>query len=137
MKSFKMTVVFGVPIREIDVFLKSVLAGVSCFLVVLTVGVGTVSAQSINQSNVAEGVWEVDWLPMGSDFAPVGKWAPRDGFWLDEIPWVVWEAELPGFDEGMERLVDSETWIEVPTNELTARQQSVLKKETAAPPGVF
>ena len=62
MKSFKMAVVFGVPIREIDVLLKSVLAGVSCLLVVLSVGVGTVSAQSLNQSNVAEGVWEVDWV---------------------------------------------------------------------------
>ena len=121
------------PVRGVDELLKSVLAGFGCFLVALSIGMGTVCAQNLGQSNVVEGVWEVDWLPMGSADAPVGKWAPRDGFWLDEIPWVVWEAELPGFEEGMERLVDSETWIEVPADELTARQQAVLKKETAAP----
>ena len=128
-----MAVFFRMPVRGIDVLLKSVLAGFGCFLVALSIGMGTVCAQNLGQSNVVEGVWEVDWLPMGSADAPVGKWAPRDGFWLDEIPWVVWEAELPGFEEGMERLVDSETWIEVPADELTARQQAVLKKETAAP----
>lgn len=65
MKSIKMAVVFGVPIRGVDELLKFVLAGFGCFLVALSVGMGTVCAQNLGQSNVTEGVWEVDWLPMG------------------------------------------------------------------------
>ena len=88
-------------------------------------------AQIAPESEVRQGVWSVDWLPMGSDFLPVGNWGPRDGFWLDEIPWVVWEAELNGFDGGMERLVDTETWAEIPAEELTMRQRAILMEDTS------
>ena len=101
-----------------------------CVAMCLSVGV---LAQSSVQGAVSQGVWEVDWLPKGTESAPVGIWAPMDGFWLDEIPWVLWEAELNGFEAGMERLVDTESWAEVPADELTPRQRQLLMTKTIIP----
>lgn len=106
----------------------------SClFICSLLVGflTGNLCAQTAEGSEVNAGVWEVEWLPKGSENAPIGTWAPASGFWLDEIPWVVWEAEVSDFPLGMERLVDSEAWVEILPEDLTSRQRQLLmQKET-------
>jgi hypothetical protein len=106
----------------------------SClFICSLLVGflTGNLCAQTTEGSEVNAGVWEVEWLPKGSENAPIGTWAPASGFWLDEIPWVVWEAEVSDFPQGMERLVDSEAWVEILPEDLTSRQRQLLmQKET-------
>ncbi len=99
-------------------------------VVVLT---GNLVAQLPEQGAISQGVWSVDWLPKASEDIAVGTWAPRNGFWLDEIPWVVWESELEGFDSGMERLVDSEVWSAVPSDELTFRQRQLLMEGQEKP----
>lgn len=73
---------------------------------------------------VVEGEVEIAWLE--KDAAPVGEWTPRMGFWLDEIPWGVYEQDWPeGWSSG-QILMDEEQWSEIPAATLTSRQRQLL-----------
>jgi hypothetical protein len=69
----------------------------------------------------------VDWLEVGCDEAPVGMYAPVDGFWLDEIPWNVFEKKLPSHWLGIQDLVTEEVWTIADSSLLTRRQCELLK----------
>ena len=54
-----------------------------------------VLSQEVLPSNVIEGDFEVRWLPKAAAAVPVGVLSPVDAFWLDEIPWNVFETAVP------------------------------------------
>ena len=70
----------------------------------------------------------LEWIEDES-LAPVGQWVVKDGFWLDEIPWGVFEVNWPPeWGQGQE-LVADETWIPLDIQTLTSRQIHLLEKE--------
>ncbi len=86
-------------------------------------------AQENQGVEVVETVHSVQWEE-GS--APVGNWGIDDGFWLDEIPWAVFETPWPGDWESGQSLTESASWVEIPEASLTSRQQQLLKADLPA-----
>ena len=72
-----------------------------------------------------ETTFQVDWIQEDS-VAPVGHWSVNEGYWLDEIPWGVFEAPWPSGWESGQVLAESESWTEVPEETLTNRQRYLL-----------
>ena len=85
---------------------------------------GSLNAQGIQ---VLEGQFDVQWL-RDEMAAPVGQWAVRDGFWLDEIPLGVYEVEWPSEWPSGQCLLNEETWSEIPAHSLTGQQQALLQE---------
>ena len=98
-------------------------------LLALVLSFVNVSAQSDHQPQVLEGHLEVDWLPIGDAASPVGMLAPADGFWLDEIPWNVFEVALPPVWSGGQDLVTDPSWVQIDTTDLTQRQRQLLREQ--------
>lgn len=87
-------------------------------------------AQESQGVEVVESVHHVRWEE-GS--APVGYWGVEDGYWLDEIPWGVFETPWPEEWESGQSLTESESWVEIPEASLTSRQRQLLT--AGLPPG--
>ena len=98
-------------------------------LLALVLSFVNVSAQLDNQPQVLEGHFEVAWLPIGDEASPVGMLAPADGFWLDEIPWNVFEVALPPVWSGGQDLVTDPSWVQIDTTDLTQRQCQLLREQ--------
>ncbi len=98
-------------------------------LLALVLSFVNVSAQLDHQPQVLEGHLEVDWLPIGDEASPVGMLAPADGFWLDEIPWNVFEVALPPIWSGGQDLVTDPSWVQIDTTDLTQRQRQLLREQ--------
>ncbi len=77
---------------------------------------------------VFEATFQVDWIQEDS-VAPVGHWSVNEGYWLDEIPWGVFETPWPSGWESGQVLAESESWTEVPEETLTNRQRYLLSNE--------
>jgi len=86
-----------------------------------------VFAQLGGKNIVLEGQFSVDWLPENDPGISVGYLAPRDGFWLDEIPWNVFEAKLPNHWPAAQDLVTQSNWSDVDSTLLTFRQRKLLR----------
>lgn len=86
-----------------------------------------VFAQLGGKDRVVEGQFSVDWLPENDPGISVGYLAPRDGFWLDEIPWNVFEAKLPNHWPAAQDLVTQSNWSDVDSTLLTFRQRKLLR----------
>ena len=80
-------------------------------------------AQENQGPEVIEEVFQVHWV---EGHAPVGNWGVSNGHWLDEIPWGVFEASWANDWETGQTLTSSESWEEIPSSSLTARQQQLL-----------
>lgn len=87
------------------------------------------AAQFEESSLTREGRFDVDWLSSEDSLVPVGQFAPVDGFWLDEIPWSVFELELPAHWRNAQDLVTQPEWVVIDAEELTERQRSLLEFE--------
>ena len=85
-------------------------------------------AQLEEKNIVLEGQFSVDWLPEDHPAISVGHLAPRDGFWLDEIPWNVFEAKLPNHWPAAQDLVTQPNWLDVDSTVLTIRQRQLLRE---------
>lgn len=97
----------------------------------LVISLATV-AQFEGSSLTREGRFDVDWLSSEDSLVPVGQFAPVDGFWLDEIPWGVFELELPAHWRNAQDLVTQPEWAAIDAEDLTERQRSLLKFEKNA-----
>ena len=87
-------------------------------------------------TEVIESQFMLDWIEDES-LAPVGQWVVKDGFWLEEIPWGVFEVNWPPeWGQGQE-LVADETWIPLDIQTLTSRQIHLLEKEASKVLGTF
>ena len=92
---------------------------------VIAASTGTLRSQV---TEVIESQFMLDWIEDES-LAPVGQWVVKDGFWLEEIPWGVFEVNWPPeWGQGQE-LVADETWIPLDIQTLTSRQIHLLEKE--------
>ena len=100
---------------------------IAAVLVILCACASALKAQENQLLTVVEGTFEVNWLEVGCDEAPVGMYAPVDGFWLDEIPWNVFEKKLPSHWLGIQDLVTEEVWTIADSSLLTRRQCELLK----------
>ena len=78
---------------------------------------------------VIQAAFEVQWR---EGQAPVGQWNVKEGHWLDEIPWGVYEAPWPSAWETGQILTGSESWAEIPESSLTSRQRQLLNQELPA-----
>lgn len=92
-----------------------------------------VLSQQALPSNVIEGDFEVRWLPKAAATVPVGLLSPIDAFWLDEIPWNVFETAVPSHWQGVQDLVTQEAWVAVDTIDLTNRQRMLLRNAISPP----
>ena len=81
------------------------------------------NAQENKGIEVVESTHPVQWE---EESAPVGHWGVRGGFWLDEIPWGVFETSWPGDWESGQSLTESASWVEIPEASLTSRQRHLL-----------
>ena len=79
---------------------------------------------------VVERTFSVDWVD-SCEAAPVGLMCTEDGFWLDEIPWGVYEIALPENWSSSQILVDTENWQVVEASTLTNRQQQICLNSDA------
>lgn len=81
---------------------------------------------------VVESSFTISWIEHDPD-APVGQWGVREGFWLDEIPWGVFEVAWPsGWGTG-QLLVNEEEWMPMPAASLTDRQRWLCQESPALP----
>ena len=98
------------------------------FVLSLCLAMSAFSPQSLwaQATQVVDGFIEIEWTE--NDEAPVGQWNPGSGYWLDEIPWGVYERSWPQGWNGGQVLVDEEQWTEISVSSLTARQKSLLKE---------
>ena len=85
-------------------------------LVALTWSCVLLNAQENKGIEVVESTHPVQWE---EESAPVGHWGVRGGFWLDEIPWGVFETSWPGDWETGQSLTESASWVEIPEASLT------------------
>ena len=86
-------------------------------------------AQFEGSSLTREGQFEVEWLSSEDTLFPVGKFAPVDGFWLDEVPWSVFELTLPADWGSAQDLVTQPDWSVIEAEDLTERQRHLLQLE--------
>ena len=89
------------------------------------ISTGLIQAQ---ETEVVESAFALEWTHDEAK-APVGQWAVEGGFWLDEIPWGVFEVSWPiDWGQGQE-LISNETWSPLDQNTLTSRQRDLLLSE--------
>ncbi len=94
------------------------------FLVISSIAIAQLEGNSL----ICEGQFEVEWMPSEDTLIPVGKFAPVDGFWLDEVPWGVFEMELPADWASAQDLVTQPYWAVIDAADLTNRQRQLLQK---------
>ena len=81
-------------------------------------------------NRVVESKFSVNWEDF-CETAPVGFMCIEDGFWLDEIPWGVYETALPRNWTSGQILVDTEDWQSIEANALTNRQRQLCLNSDA------
>lgn len=96
--------------------------GLTCLVVLSQLNQGVMAQNASNR--VVESTFSINWKD-SCEAAPVGSMCSEDGFWLDEIPWGVFETALPSNWASPQILVDTEDWQAVEAEALTHRQQQL------------
>ena len=70
---------------------------------------------------------ELTWHDRGFAGAPVGQWCPTDAFYVDELPWAVFEGSTARTWESAVLLRSVEQWVPVDSMDLTPRQRALIR----------